>query len=152
MLPDGIEWYALSFVVYSCLWHRVLKFGVVCQGLFSPLSPAPVHNAMRQVPTKSLQRKEGTSSTCIFNSKSRVEHNRAVSKYCWKPPSTHRESDVDCLSKIMFLDHRTPIGRRGPKLLWLLWAEFSESRLSPLPALALALPVRLRLFIGPLGG
>lgn len=23
--------------------------------------------------------------------------------------------------------HRTPMGGRGPRLLWLLWAEFSES-------------------------
>lgn len=47
----------------------------------------------------------------------------------------------------------TPTGYRGPRLLWLLCAEFSESMcaLSPLPALALALPVRLRLFTGPLG-
>lgn len=44
---------------------------------------------------------------------------------------------------------RTPIGGRGPRLLWLLAAEGSESTralapLSPLSALALALPVRLR--------
>ena len=41
---------------------------------------------------------------------------------------------------------RTPMGGRGAKLLWLLCAEFSDSTvaLSPLPALALALPVRLR--------
>ena len=120
MLPDGIEWYVRSFVVSSCLRHSVLKFGMVCQCLFSPLSPTAVHNAMRQVPTKSLQRKEGTSSTCIFNSKSRVEHNRAGANFVGEPPSMRRESDIDCLSKIMFLDHRTPIGRRGTKLLWLL--------------------------------
>jgi len=45
--------------------------------------------------------------------------------------------------------YRTPMGGRGPKLLLELWAEGSESRgaerlLSPLPALALAEPVRLR--------
>lgn len=52
-------------------------------------------------------------------------------------------------------NHRTPIGGRGPRLLWLLCAEGSESMLalSPLPALALAEPVRLRTFMGPfLGG
>lgn len=38
------------------------------------------------------------------------------------------------------------MGGRGPRLLWLLCADGSESRWveSPLPALALALPVRLR--------
>ena len=45
--------------------------------------------------------------------------------------------------------HRTPMGGRGPRLLLELWAEGSESRgtewlLSPLFALALAEPVRLR--------
>jgi len=52
------------------------------------------------------------------------------------------------------LYHRTPIGGRLPRLLWLLCADGSESMLalSPLPALALALPVRLRTFMGPLGG
>lgn len=45
--------------------------------------------------------------------------------------------------------YRTPMGGRGPRLLLELWAEGSESRgaerlLSPLPALALAEPVRLR--------
>lgn len=49
--------------------------------------------------------------------------------------------------------HRTPIGGRGPRLLWLLCAEFSESicALSPL-WLALALPVRLRTWGPILGG
>lgn len=46
------------------------------------------------------------------------------------------------------------ITRRGAKLLWLLCAEGSDSilalPLSPLPALALALPVRL--LVGALGG
>jgi hypothetical protein len=55
------------------------------------------------------------------------------------------------------ITYRTPIAGRAPRLLWLLCAEFSESRwalapLSPLPALALALPVRLRTFIGPFCG
>jgi len=51
------------------------------------------------------------------------------------------------------LHYLTPIGGRGPRLLWLLCAEGSESMLalSPLPALALALPVRLRTFLRPLG-
>lgn len=48
--------------------------------------------------------------------------------------------------------YRTPMGGRGPRLLWLLWAEGSVSMCdSPLPALALALPVRLLMFFG-LGG
>ena len=50
--------------------------------------------------------------------------------------------------------YRTPIGGRGPRLLWLLCAEGSDEsrcRESPLPALALALPVRLRTIL-PLGG
>lgn len=46
--------------------------------------------------------------------------------------------------------YRTPTGGRGPKLLWLLWAEFSSVEL--LPALALADPVRLRTFGRDLGG
>ena len=55
------------------------------------------------------------------------------------------------------LYYRTPMGGRGPKLLWLLCAEFSESSralapLLPLPALALALPVRLRTCGRDLGG
>jgi hypothetical protein len=55
------------------------------------------------------------------------------------------------------LNHRTPTPSAclGPRLLWLLCAEFSESilALSPLPALALALPVRLRTFgRGAFGG
>jgi hypothetical protein len=46
-------------------------------------------------------------------------------------------------------NQRTPMGGRGPKLLLELWADGSESigadrLLSPLPALALAEPVRLR--------
>jgi hypothetical protein len=45
--------------------------------------------------------------------------------------------------------YRTPIGGRGPRLLWLLCAEsmLMLAPLSPLPALALALPVRLRTFL-----
>lgn len=39
--------------------------------------------------------------------------------------------------------YRTPSGGRGPRLLWLLCAEFSESMCPELP-LAEALPVRLR--------
>ena len=62
---------------------------------------------------------------------------------------------VPLLLKIRHGRYLTPIGGRGPKLLWLLCAEFSESirALSPLPALALALPVRLRTTCGgPLYG
>ena len=40
--------------------------------------------------------------------------------------------------------YRTPIGGRGGRLPWLLFADSD----SPLPALALALPVRLRTFLG----
>lgn len=40
--------------------------------------------------------------------------------------------------------YRTPIGGRGGRLPWLLFADSD----SPLSALALALPVRLRTFLG----
>lgn len=32
-----------------------------------------------------------------------------------------------CRYETDLLYYRTPIGGRGPRLLWLLWAEFSES-------------------------
>ena len=67
-----------------------------------------------------------------------------------------RRSTVALLHGYHRTRHLTPTGARGPRLLWLLCAEFSESTcaLSPLPALALALPVRLRTFLGggPLSG
>ena len=71
-------------------------------------------------------------------------------------PGNRFEENSSCESCIVGMawvgrscHHRTPMGGRGPRLLLELWAEGSESRgtewlLSPLFALALAEPVRLR--------
>jgi hypothetical protein len=76
--------------------------------------------------------------TCVFKSRT-ASFNTAQAAVV---PSRSRE-----VPSVAF--YLTPMGGRGPRLLELLWALGSESRgaerlLSPLPALALAEPVRLR--------
>ena len=66
----------------------------------------------------------------------------------------HRDDSKNCVSLLLLALQCIAIIGRGAKLLVLLCAEGSDSilalPLSPLPALALALPVRL--LIGPFGG
>jgi len=66
----------------------------------------------------------------------------------------HASNNMPSNGSQLPVSYRTPIGGRGPRLLVLLCAEGSESMfaLSPLPMLADAEPVRLRVFTGPFGG